>query len=246
MDYRTRMYQAYVSTHFGYVGSLKPEEYKFLVPVYRKRFAPFLPKDKQAQICDLACGSGHFLYFLQQEGYANTCGIDISPEQVEQTQQMGVRNIVCGNILDFLKDKKETFDLISAHAIIAHFTKDELLTFFDLVYQALKPGGRFLVTTVNASSLFGAGMIYMDFTHEISFTPGSLAQVYRVCGFRNFQVVGEKPEVYDLRSLVRRVLWEIVAFILKGYFKIEKGFGRGMWTHATSILEPRMIAIGEK
>lgn len=93
MDYRKRIYDAYVSNHFKYDHSLVPEEYEHLAKVFHRRFLPFLPKDKTARIIDLACGAGHFLYFLQKEGYTQAQGIDISQEQVDVARRMGVNNV---------------------------------------------------------------------------------------------------------------------------------------------------------
>jgi len=42
-----------------------------------------LPEDKKAKIIDLGCGNGGFVYWLQQIGYQNAEGIDISAEQIE-------------------------------------------------------------------------------------------------------------------------------------------------------------------
>jgi len=245
MDYRKRIYDAYVSEWWQYEHSLVPEEYEHLAKVYHRRFLPFLPKDKDAKIIDLACGAGHFLYFLQKEGYTQAQGIDISQQQVEVARQMGVENVEVGDFWQVLPTCKEEFDFISANDIIEHQRKDEVLEFLDLVHAALKPGGRALMMTPNADTLFGATAAFIDFTHEIAFTPGSLSQVFRVCGFENVAVYGEEPVAHNLLSGIRCVLWKTIKGLIKAYLLIEGHMGFGIWKRQV-ILEPRIFVVGDK
>ena len=61
----------------------------------RQRFLHLLPTRKDAAILDLGCGYGKFLYFLQNEGYTETRGIDLNPQQLEVARSLGVRNVEC-------------------------------------------------------------------------------------------------------------------------------------------------------
>jgi len=245
MDYRKRVYDAYVSAHFQYFHSLLPEEYEHLRKAYHRRFLPFLPKDKDAGIIDLACGAGHFLYFLQKEGYSRARGIDLNQEQVDDARQMGVTNLEVRDLWQVLTTSREEFDFISANDIIEHLKKDEVLEFLDLVYAALKPGGRALIRTPNAASLFGARQSFVDFTHETAFTPKSLAQVFRVCGFEGVQVYGEEPVVLTLSSGIRTLLWYLLKGLIKAYLAIEGSISYKIWKQER-ILEPRIFVVGRK
>jgi 2-polyprenyl-3-methyl-5-hydroxy-6-metoxy-1,4-benzoquinol methylase len=98
MNYRKRLYENYVSTNWAYTHSLKEEEYELYAKASKKRYGGILPQDKSAHIIDIVCGGGHFLYFLQQQGYSNTRGIDISQEQLDVAEKMGVKKI---QIADF-------------------------------------------------------------------------------------------------------------------------------------------------
>ncbi|MFC1902792.1 class I SAM-dependent methyltransferase [Chloroflexota bacterium] len=239
MDYRKRVYDVYVSAHFQHLYSLVPEQYEHLTKVYHRRF---LPKDRDAKIIGLACGARHFLYFLQKEGYVTARGIDISQQQVDIARQMGVKNIEVGNFWEVLATSKDEFDFISANDIIEHQRKAEVL---DLVYAALKPRGRILMTTGNPGSLFGAIVAFSDLTHETAFTPESLAQVFRVCGFENVAVYGEEPVAHDLLSAIRLILWKMVKALFQAYLLMEGRFGFGIW-RGHVIVEPRILAVGYK
>ena len=93
MNYRERCYQTYVSTKWQYTHSLTKEEYNLFSKVSKKRFKGTLPEDKDARIIDVACGAGHFLYFLQNQEYTNAWGIDSSKEQLE-TAAKGSENLL--------------------------------------------------------------------------------------------------------------------------------------------------------
>jgi len=245
MNYRERCYKYHVSGHWQFIHSLSRKEYDLYAKVSKKRFRNILPKNKTAKIIDIACGAGHFLYFLQKEGYLNTQGIDLSWEQLDVAKKMGVKNLKQANLFEYLSKYSQCFDMVIANDIIEHLKKDEVFQFLDLIYQSLKPSALFLVSTSNAQSLFGSASVFCDFTHEQGFTPESLYQVLRVFNFKDVKVFGERPIVHDFRSALRAGLWAGFNNMLKFYIAIERGTGRGLWKHH-NILEPRIFALARK
>lgn len=245
MDYRKRCYESYVTTHWNYRHTLSKEEYELYAKVSKKRFKDILPTDKNAKIIDIACGAGHFLYFLQKQGYVNAQGIDLSLEQLAAAEKATVKNLQKADLFEYLAKHKKIFNMVISFDVIEHLTKEEVLKCLDLIYNSLLPGGKALVTVPNVQSLFGSSARYCDFTHEQGFTPASLSQVMRVCGFKGVSVYGEKPVAHDLRSSVRAGLWWCITNLLKFYSIIERGTGRNLWKRE-NIFEPRMFAVGEK
>jgi 2-polyprenyl-3-methyl-5-hydroxy-6-metoxy-1,4-benzoquinol methylase len=245
MNYRDRCYRGYVSTHWQFSHTLSKENFQFIQKVYRKRYGSFLPKNKTARILDLACGLGYFLYYLQQEGYTNFGGIDVSKEQLDITRSLGITQVQEIDLHSYLPQHQAEFDLIVANDIIEHFTKDEIIRFLDLLYRALKPGGRVILSTANMASLYGARTMFSDFTHETGFTPESLAQILRVCQYTAVKVYAENPIIHDFRSLLRAGLWGILAKLQQLYFYIERGTGRQLWKEQY-IFTPRIFAVAEK
>lgn len=242
--YRKRCYRAY-NLHFEQVHSFSREEFDFYAKVAKKRFGKFLPTSKDAKILDVACGTGHFLYFLMKEGYKNVLGIDISESQLEIARKMGIKNVERADLFEYLPKHPEEYDMIVANDIIEHLKKDEVFNFLDNIWNALKPEGKLILSTLNASTLFGSHGRYIDFTHEVSFTPESIYEVLTITGFKNIEIYGEGPVIHDLRSFIRAVLWRFVKVILKGYLIIEKGTGRGLWKHRV-ILESRLFTVAKK
>jgi len=244
-DYRTRCYDVYMSEHWKYSHSFSKEAYDFFSKISSKRFKKVLPTDKNIKILDVACGNGYFLYFLQKQGYVNSTGIDLGHEQLESAHKAGVKNLIKTDLFEYLPEHLQSFDLIVANDIIEHLKKDEVLKFLDCIYASLKPNGKVLLATVNAESLFGCKAMFVDFTHEQIFTPISLSQVMRVCGFKDVVVYGEKPVIHDLKSAIRSVLWRGLRKLLKIYTAIENGTGRGVWKQS-GIFESRMFVVGKK
>ena len=58
----------------------------------------------------------------------------------------------------------------------------ELFDLLDAVREALRPGGCLIAVVPNAKGLFGAQVRFADITHELSFTPTSVAQLCAVVG----------------------------------------------------------------
>jgi SAM-dependent methyltransferase len=244
MDYRERCYKHFVSKHWKYIHVLSKEEYDFHSKLYAKTFLKHMPEDKNAAIMDVACGAGHFMYFLKKMGYQNVVGIDISTEQLDLAKQMGVSTVEEADLFTYLPEHAGQYDMILGNDIIEHLNKDEVLQLLDAMFLALKPDGKILISTENAASLFGASRVFIDFTHEQGFTPISLTQVLRVCGFDKVKVYGIGP-IHNLSSLIRVGLWKIIDRCLKFFLAIECGLGRGLKKREI-ILEPRMFAKAKK
>ena len=244
-DFRKRCYEAFASTKWTYTHRGGKNEYEFFAKVTALRMKNILPLKKDIRIVDLACGAGHFLYFLQKEGYTNTLGIDLSAEMLTLAEKAGVKNLKAAEMHVFLQENKNNFDLIVANDIIEHVTKDEALDLLDSIHSALKPEGMVLLATPNAMSLLGFGNFHREFTHITAYTPLSLAQVLRVCRFKHIRTFGEKPVRYDLKSSFRCLLWSLMKRVLLFLLTIQQGTGRGMWKNQV-ILEPRIFAVAHK
>jgi len=181
---------------------------------------------------------------LKKQGYTNINGIDISTEQLEMARQMGVTEVQKVDMFKFLAKHKGKYELLIANDIVEHLTKNEVIQFLDALFAALKPGGKVIINTENAASLFGASRVFIDFTHEQGFTPISLSQVLRVCGFNEVRIYPNSP-VHSFSSWVRVRLWKVVESILKMFLAIECGLGKGL-KKRDILLEPRMFAVAQK
>jgi 2-polyprenyl-3-methyl-5-hydroxy-6-metoxy-1,4-benzoquinol methylase len=212
---------------------------------YRWYLRRWLPPRQDAAIADLACGQGRLLHWLRTLGYTNLAGVDISPDQVALARQV-VPSVEEADVLDWLAERREPFDLLIGLDIIEHFTRDEALRFLDLCRAALKPGGRLVLQTPNADSPFGLHVRYGDITHEWAYNVNALTRLLKRAGFSAIEAreQGPVPWGYSLEStgrfIVRRLiraglqLWNLAEtgarlpvltriFLIKG----EKPVGRG-------------------
>lgn len=231
-SYRHRIYAGYVSDytahgqHFDEAGEIQQAE------TWYRRIGRFLPENRQINVLDVACGNGNFLYMLRQQGYTRIQGIDGSSEQVACAQRLNLP-VTQADAFSFLAAHSQKFDLITGFDVLEHFTKDEALGFLELIKQALVPGGRAIIQTPNAHSIFGARLRYADFTHELSFTPTSLAHLLRISGFTDIQIHPCGPVPKGVVSLIRYGLWQVLTLLLKAYCLIETGTtsdGYGVFT----------------
>lgn len=231
MNYREKLYSIYVSTHISRLyGESSIDGIKKQFPVWRRYYGRFLLQDKSASILDIGCGDGGFVYYLKNLGYENSSGIDISPEQVEIARNLGIKDVKCADILGFLRDKKDTYDVIFARDVIEHFTKEDIIELLEVVFNSLKPCGVVIIQTPNGESPFGGRYRYGDFTHEIAFTRSSLNQVLMMAGFEkvDFYPVGPVPK--GIKSTVRFLFWKVIEWLLRFYMLVETGDSRGIFT----------------
>ncbi len=239
-NYRRRLFDRYLSTHFGLLHPVSPATLEWEQRVWRDYFAPLLPIDKAARVADLGCGFGSFLYFLRKAGYRNIEGVDVSLEQVGAARQLGIRNVFHGDCWEFLEGRPGELDCITAMDLLEHFPKEEVLALLEAIHRSLKPGGLLLLRVPNADGPFGAKILYSDFTHELAFTPASIRQVLAAAGFARIEVRSEGPRVHGLISAARWVAWKFVAASLLLCLAAETGRIQG------HILTQNLIAAARK
>lgn len=231
MNYKKSLYQKYSSTHIvTRKGEATLDEFKWRANMYQKEFGKFLPGDRSSQNIDLGCGNGSVVWWLNQIGYANVFGIDISPEQIEAGKALGLKNIEKGDVKEFLCNKKNHYDTIFARDIIEHFDKAEVIEALSLCYGALKSNGKIIIQVPNAESPFASRLRYGDFTHEMAFTSSSLSQVLMIAGFTKIECYPRGPVVSGIKSLVRFVLWKIVEKLYLFLLFAEIGRGKKIVT----------------
>jgi SAM-dependent methyltransferase len=160
---------------------------------------------------------------LKSRGYTNLYGVDIAPDQVALARQ--VANVDQENLLSWLAERPERFDLLIGLDIIEHFARDEALRFLELAYAALKPGGRLVLQTPNADSPFGLQVRYGDITHEWAYNVNQLARLLRRAGFVAIEAreQGPVPWGYSLASTARFVVWRLIRAGLQLWNLAETG-----------------------
>ncbi|MCC7298402.1 MAG: class I SAM-dependent methyltransferase [Bacteroidia bacterium] len=219
MRYRQVLYSNYHSTQSGRASNVDAaalfdrEKRQFL-----REILPLLDNtNSQAAIFDMGCGSGSLLKALQESGFQNATGMDISPEQVAIAKQMGVENVVEGDALLHVAHSENSFDLLLGMDIIEHFTKDELVDLLQNIRKSLKPGGKAIFRTPNLDAFISSAFANGDFTHENYMNASSAQQVCLACGFKNVKVL---PGVMKIENPVKEILRKFAATVVNFRFKL--------------------------
>lgn len=241
MNYRKILYTNYHTTQSGRASGT---DARSLFEREKRQFAreilPRIRHGKDARIFDLGCGSGSLLKALQEAGYSQAFGMDISEEQVQVAQHMGVSNVELGDGLEFLRRQQQQFDVVTGMDIIEHFTKDELVDLLQSVRHSLKPGGMAIFRTPNMDALLSSVFASGDFTHENYLNSSSARQVCLACGFSQVSV---QPSVMlienPLKEIIRKALWKIWSLRLKLALFATARSSRGV------LFTPNMIIIAE-
>jgi 2-polyprenyl-3-methyl-5-hydroxy-6-metoxy-1,4-benzoquinol methylase len=196
-------------------------------PYFRKLVREHFPPDRAAQILDLGCGHGALLHFAREAGFANAIGVDGSHQQVLAARALGIPGVEERDIFDKLQSQaQESVDVVVSFDVIEHFTRDELIDFVDAVRRVLRRGGRWIIHSPNGESPFASRMRYWDYTHELSFTRTSIAQLLLSSGFTTVTSHEDAPVVHGVRSAVRAAAWALIRLGLRAYIAVETGDGR--------------------
>lgn len=215
MDQRNELYEKYVTTHAGLSAD------RDLSASARRDITPHLPNDRTAAILDVGCGQGALVETLIALGYENTCGVDISPEQVRIAHSLGVSSISLGDYRDLLRSR--SWSAIVATDLVEHLSKDQVLEMFALARAGLVTDGVLIVRSPNAMSPFGGNYQYSDFTHETFLTPRSFSQVAKVSGFPLVSTYPCKPLGDSPRGLLRRAKFAAYERLMKSVLHAETG-----------------------
>ena len=244
MNYRKIIYREYTTLVYHPMIDLSKEAYRLRAKAFRQRFSNILPTDKDAAILDIGCGVGFFLWFLQKNGFTNTSGIDVSPEQVKVADKFGVKGLHLCNWKEYLAEKSSYFDFILLDNVLEHLTKDEIVEILSMIQSSLKVSGYLYVSTPNVGSLFGIPLAFIDFTHEVYFTIRSLQQILIACGFNHIDIFGEPLISYDFFSFLRKTAFMIIKPFIKALYIV--GTGGGGRAHIPHCIEPIIAAIAKK
>ena len=122
-------------------------------------FYPFtaglLPAEENSRVLDLGCGTGLELEFYYQRcPSANVTGIDLSQGMLSVLEKKFVDKkitLITGSYFDE-PFGESVFDSAVSVESLHHFTKEEKLTLYTKLYNALKENGYFILTDYFASS----------------------------------------------------------------------------------------------
>jgi SAM-dependent methyltransferase len=182
---------------------------------YQRILKAHLPSNPDSAVLDVGCGMGFALESLRQLGYLQLEGFDTDKNQVALAQKGGLPVVWAENPLSFLAERAGSKDLILCLDVLEHVPKAGQLAFASAIRQALKPGGRVILTVPNASSALASRWRYIDFTHETSFTEHSIDFLLFNSGFSKISVFASEFGVRPKWIFLPRkstLLWALFRF----------------------------------
>lgn len=220
MGFKERLYQKYTTHHARPNANMLASAR----PYYLRVISDCFPKNKDVRILDLGCGYGAFLSAMQECGYCNSAGVDISPEQVALAHELGIQNVSQGDIHAFLASLPDSsIDVICVIDVLEHMTGDELLNAGDAIFRVLKTDGICIVHVPNAAGIFGSVVSEGDLTHERAFTPLSMFQLCQAVGLKLDRIYEDSPVVHGFKSFVRAALWAVCTIPYRLIYLAELG-----------------------
>ena len=156
-------------------------------------------------VVDVACGYGEF---INQIAAGHKVALDLNPE---------APNYLSREVRFFLEDARaigavvQNADLIFTSNFLEHLPdRTTLEQFLSGVYQALKPGGRYLILGPNLRYLPGA---YWDFyDHTLGLTDRSLSEVLLAKGFMIEKCI-DRFLPYTTKSRLPQAPWLVAAYL---------------------------------
>ncbi len=197
------------STHFWVNEFFKPVAESRRENIFRPRakyVCNTLPEKANGLVGDIGAGFGIFLEELAKFWHAAVLmAIEPSPDQAEICRSKGLDVKCCS--LEEVKGYEGQFDLLTAFELFEHLF--DPYTFLNHVLQLLKPGGFFLITTLNIQG-FDIQLLWeksksISPPHHLNFfNPQSISLLLGKCGF----------EVMDI-STPGKLDWDIVEGMIR-------------------------------
>jgi 2-polyprenyl-3-methyl-5-hydroxy-6-metoxy-1,4-benzoquinol methylase len=229
-QYRSKFYENYTRVQMPKWNEPSTKSDTVWIKAALGRLRGWLPADLKAKCLDLGCGSGLVLETLRHAGYSDLRGVDIGGQAVDIAREKGFQ-VAQADLCDFLRESNGSFDLITAFDVVEHFGKDEIIEVFTLVRDCLKPGGRFILQTPNASSPLAASIRYGDLTHEWIFNADSLIPILCLVGFNDVRIREITPYVHGVFSAMRWAVWNLIRTGCALWYVAETGSARdGVYT----------------
>lgn len=118
----------------------------------------WLPKNKDARILELCCGTGRLTLPIAKDGFDIT-GVDYTPSMLEQAK---IKASEAGLAIEFIEADMRTFDaeekydliFIPFNSIHHLYTNEDLFKALTVVKKHLKEGGLFLLDCFNPNIQF--------------------------------------------------------------------------------------------
>lgn len=188
VDQLNGFYENYHETHFSHESS-RIQDIKAELDLERPTQDPRIAwleshvAMEGAEVLDVGCGKGQFLYQLRRLG-ANTHGVEFDRSAAETALLLGASTVHVGPIEDM--GGSRTFDVIVLNDIIEHPL--DPMSLLDHCIERLSPGGIILIWTPNGGGIKTSASpicLRVDLEHMQYLTTGTVTHIANI---RNLKV----------------------------------------------------------
>lgn len=158
-------------------------------------FTAFTGAEPSMSVLEIGCGSGLFLRYLLQRGFADVTGVDYDENLrhvLSDVQEAGysVELTDAESYVDRNLDSR-SFDRIVLFDILEHLDLDDGARLLRKLTAILRGGGKILVRVPNATSPWGLRMQFDTFDHVTLYSPGRLHDLATLTGYTVTAIAGQ-------------------------------------------------------
>lgn len=183
---------------------------------------------KREKVLEIGPGDGSFLLYLTEKGFKKKqlfC-VDQSKKTclfIKKNKIIPSQNVYNTNIINFVKYRREGFDLIFMQHVIEHLKKRQINLFLKACKKyLLNENGILIIETPNVSNIiYGQIAKAKDYTHETVFTPKSIKEALMMAGFKEENILIRETRYYPTWEGIN-VIKYAKGLVLKTLFWISK------------------------
>ncbi len=113
------------------------------------------------RVLDIGCGWGNFAKYAAERFGVTVHGVTVSKPQADFARE-ACKGLPVEILLQDYRDIRGSYDRVVSIEMIEAVGRKNLPTYFDVVWNALKPGGLFLLETISAESVSRRSNRYFD------------------------------------------------------------------------------------
>ena len=216
---------------------LKESDFKYLIEKSEKEIWGFLNKD--LEILEIGFWAWGFTEVCRNKWIKNYTWIDIDWFFLNDLQKKYPKykfNII--SFWDFLKDKKEKYDLVYMSHVFEHLNEEERESCIKLIYQSLKKWGIWINYMPNCESIIEASKHrYFDLTHKTSYCPNSFEQLLNE-NIKNYKITHLNSHVWTW------IFFKRLVYLF--FLNLTKIYWKWMWRSFPKINTWEFISIIQK